>query len=169
MSSGGEGMSELAIRLKACWQANGVSVRPGVSEREIEAFEAAQGVVVPEDSRTYLSAVDGTEEGDWDEQLFEWFPLQRIKSVPYELADFGGIPDYRGIIHTLEQPAEWYVFINYLIFSHVYAVRFTPTRQLTTPVLWILGSKHYRIAGSLSEFLNAYLEDPNAVFCPPDT
>jgi hypothetical protein len=160
---------ELALKLKAYWQSVGVSIRPGVSEEALREFEAAHQVALPEEFQSYLRVVDGMEDGDTDTQPSEWFALQRINSIPEDLVQFAGIPDYRAIVDTLEKPDEWYVFIQYLIFSHVYAVRFTPSQSLTTPVIWICGSSHRPIADSFTEFLEAYLADPETEIFPANS
>jgi cell wall assembly regulator SMI1 len=159
---------DLALRLRGYWQSIDLKVRPGVSEGDIEAFEAAHYVSVPEELRTYLMTVDGMDESDSDMELLEWMSLDRIQRVTDELAHFGGTPDYRGIVDTLEEPGDWYVFINYLISSHVYAIRMTPAPCATAPVIWIWGSEHRQMANSLSEFLDAYLADPQSILFPDD-
>jgi hypothetical protein len=77
-----------------------------------------------------------------------------VKSVPEELADFGGIPDYRKIAKTLPQPASWFVFADFLIYSAAFAIRLSAGRD-DAPVLWIGdGTTHNVVANSFSSFLD---------------
>ena len=161
-------MRTLAERLREHWRSIGVRIRSGVSQQEIDTFEFTYGVCLSEEALSYFRAVDGMEEGDSDEELLRFLPLHKLTSVPETLAAFGGIPDYRNIVHVLPGAELCFIFIDYLIYSHVYALRLSPERSEESPVLWICGADYRVIAASLSEFLETYLADPIGVLFPHD-
>ena len=148
-------------RLKAHWTAQGVTLRSGVPSQKIEEFESRHQVRFPSDLREYFTAVDGMEPGQVDESMFSFLPLHSVKAIPEELAHFAGIPDYTEIMRTLPNPQHWFVIVDYLICSAVYAIRLSPGSD-DAPVLWIGdGTRHHQIATSFSGFLETYLADPN--------
>jgi hypothetical protein len=150
----------LIQRLKGYWLQNGIKLKPGVTLQQIESFEARYLVRIPPDLRAYFATVDGMEEGETDPEVFSFLPLKAVKSIPEELAHFGGIPDYREIMLSLADPHHWFVIVDYIITSAVYAIRLSAVPE-NTPVLWIGSGKHHRVvAPSFSGFLEAYLANP---------
>jgi hypothetical protein len=150
----------LIDRLRGYWMQKGIKIRPGVSLQQIESFESRYLVRLPPDLRRYFDTVDGMEEGETDTDMFSFLPLKAVRAIPEELAHFGGIPDYREIIRSLADPHRWFVIVDYLITSAVYAIRLSAVPE-NTPVLWIGSGKHHRIvAPSFSGFLEAYLANP---------
>jgi hypothetical protein len=150
----------LIDRLRAYWTGKGVKTRPGVSLQQVQSFESRYLSRLPPDLRAYYATVDGMEEGEADPDMFSVLPLKAVKAVPEELAHFGGIPDYREIVRSLAEPHRWFVIVDYLISSAVYAIRLSSTEE-PAPVLWIGGGRHHRVvAPSFSGFLQAYLANP---------
>jgi hypothetical protein len=150
----------LIDRLLAYWVAMGGKTRPGVSHQQVQSFESRYLVRLPPDLRAFYAAVDGMEDGETDPDMFSFLPLKAVRAVPEELAHFGGIPDYREIVRTLADPHRWFVIVDYLITSAVYAIRLSATEK-PAPVIWIGSGKHHRIvAPSFSGFLEAYLASP---------
>ena len=92
-----------------------------------------------------------------DEDMLEFLHLGAVKSVPEELADFRGIPDYGNIVTTLPNVERHFVIADFMIRSHVYAIRLSDDASQETPVVWICGGDHARIAGSFTEFGQEYL------------
>ena len=151
----------LIERVRAHWMEKGTKTQPGVPLQQIHSFESRYLVRLPPDLRAYYATVDGMEEGEIDSDLFSFLPLKAVRAVPEELAHFGGIPDYREIVWTLPEPHRWFVIVDYLIRSAVYAIHLSATEE-PSPVLWIGGGKHHRIvAPSFSGFLEAYLANPH--------
>jgi SMI1 / KNR4 family (SUKH-1) len=146
--------------LKSHWLHNQIRLRPGVSLRQIEAFESRHHVCLPPDLRDYFTTVDGMDEGDADAELFSFLPLQAVKSVPEELAHFGGIPDYTEIVQTLPDSHSWFVIVDYMILSAVLVIRLSAD-AVSTPVRWIgSGTHHHVVAPSFTDLLEAYLAKP---------
>jgi hypothetical protein len=151
-------MLTLAERLRERWASTGIPVRPGVRLEEIRAFESKYGISLPSDLWDYFTTVDGMERWESDEEMLEFLHLEAVKSVPEYLADFLGVPDYGNIVHTLPN-AEWhFVIADFMIASHVYAIRLSDDVSRGTPVVFICGDSHMRIASSFTEFVEMYLE-----------
>jgi len=159
-------MSSVGERLKNYWISIGAKVRPGASHSAIQSFEGAHRVRLSRELCDYYQAVDGMEEGQTDNDMLEFLPLNSLKRVTEELIEFGGIPDYRGLRDSLADPSRCFVFIDYMIRSHVYAVRLTQDAQAVTPVIWICGSQWEVIAPSFSDFGERYLLNRNSVLFP---
>jgi len=153
----------LIDRLRAYWLEPGIKINPGAPLHQIESFEAQRLVRLSPDLRAYFATIDGMEEGVFDPHMFSFLPLQAVKSIPEELAHFGGIPDYREIMRSLPDPNCWFVIVDYLIFSAVYAIRLSVDEG--NPVLRIdNGTHHQVVAASFSGFLKAYLDDSDSLF-----
>jgi hypothetical protein len=150
-------MPTLAERLRERWVSTGITVRPGARLEMIRAFESRYGVSLPPDLWDYFTTVDGMERWKSDEKMLEFLHLEAVKSVPEELADFRGIPDYGNIVHTLPNPERYFVIADFMITSRVYAIRLSDDASQETPVVWICGDHHGRIAGSFTEFGEKYL------------
>ena len=150
-------MLTLPERLRERWAVCGVQIRPGVRPKEIRAFESRYRVALPPDLRDYFMTVDGMERGDGDEDMLEFLHLGAVKSVPEELANFRGIPDYGNIVNTLSNPEQYFVIADFMITSHVYAIRLSDDASEETPVVLVRGDIHRRIAGSFTEFGERYL------------
>lgn len=150
----------LIERLRGYWMHRGIKIRSGVALQQIESFESRYQIRLPPDLRGYFATVDGMEDGETDPDMFSFLPLKAVKSILEELAHFAGIPDYREIMRSLPDPNCWFVIVDYLISSAVYAVRLSADPG-DTPVLWIGDGTHHRVvASSFSGFLEAYLANP---------
>jgi hypothetical protein len=147
----------LAERLRDRWAAQKIPIRHGVGPAEIRAFEARAGVAMPPDLRDYFETVDGMERWSSDEEMLEFLHLGAVASVAEELVEFRGIPDYGDLATILESPERYFVFADYMIRSHVYAIRLDPDAYRETPVVGLAGSLVWRAAGSFTEFAEKYL------------
>jgi cell wall assembly regulator SMI1 len=98
------GTIALIEKLKGFWLQKGIKVRPGLSLQQIESFESRYMFDLPPDLRLYFATVDGMQEGETDPDMFSFLPLKGVKSIPEELAHFGGIPDYTEIMRSLADP-----------------------------------------------------------------
>jgi hypothetical protein len=159
-------MERLTERLKSYWSAIGATMRPGVDHSMIASFEAHYGVRIPEDFCDYIANIDGIDDGNWDNEMISFWPLHSIKSVPEALTPFAGIPNYSQITHRLGEAGAYFVFADFLIWSHVYAVRFGKRESDKSQVLWICGSTYYSVAESFSDFLQMYLDKPESIVFP---
>jgi len=154
-------MSCIGERIRDYWVSIGTKARPGVSQEIIESFQAKYGVSLPKDLCDFYRIVNGMEEGETDDRLFRILPLEAVKPVTEDLMQFGGIPDYSRIKDTLPYPNHYFVFGEYMINLHVYAISLFSDPLVTTPIIWICGSSWQIIAATFSEFGEKYLANPN--------
>jgi hypothetical protein len=143
------------------WQTAGVDARPGVAPADLDAFERQNGIRLPDEIRAFYAEADGMPPGAWDEDLFSFWPLANVGPVPGLLAGCRGIPDYGGIERALPDAASHFVFADYSIWVHVYAVRLSPDPLAATPVVCIAGGDYWEVlTSSFGEFVRLYAEGP---------
>ena len=150
------------------WHRAGINPNPGAPARAIDDFERCYGVCVPAEVREFYAHSDGMPSGTWDEELLSFYPLAEVYPVPVVLpTGHRGLPDYNGIERSLPDAASYFVFADYSMRSHVYAVRLSVDRFAACPVLWIAGGDKWEVqAASFGEFLRLYAEDPGQVLFP---
>ena len=152
-------MESLRDRLKDHWAAAGTKVRPGVDDGGVAAFERGHGVRLSGELGRYFRAVDGMNEDESDPNMFEFFPLHRLQDVE-TLGLHAEVPE---LAWSLPDPRGWYIFCQYMIWSHAYAVCLGTAQADTSPVIWMTRDAHGEIAASFSEFLARYLDNYMAV------
>src|ERR1700679_2672555 len=136
-------MLTLPERLRERWVLQGARVRPGVRPEEIRAFESRNRVALPRELRDYFTTVDGMERWESDEDRLEFLHLEATKSVPDELAGFRGVPDYGNIVNTLPDAEGYFVIADFMLRSHVYAIRLSNGASDETPVVCVCGDSHW--------------------------
>jgi hypothetical protein len=152
---------ETIERINARWAAEGIAIRPGNSPESLAAFEARYQVVLPPAVREYFAAVDGSGD-DSDEELLRFWPLEEV--IP--IAEGSGRD--RAELPELEH---WFLFADFLICSHTYAVRLTPDPGNGGTVAAFNGLDMEVQAGSFALFLERYLFEPKRLalgFVPTD-
>jgi hypothetical protein len=122
----------------------------------LERFERENGLVLPADLRAFLMAVDGMEEEevDPDTQIRFW-SLSEIRSAAEELGDAVDDP---------EPLKDFFVFADYSLWAHAYAIRLRTVAHETNPVVIVGGDALVQVATSFSHFLERYSEDPRQLF-----
>lgn len=140
-------METLTQRLSDLWLTNGVELRPGVSEQAIEQFEKRHGVLLPLDLRDYFLTLDGTGQNQMDDGMLAWWSLDEVTP----LADVEKSVE-------LEHSQQYFVFADFLISSHHYAIGLFPERAEKNPVVSTSDHPIPVIADSFSDFLRKHLE-----------
>ncbi|MBX3733486.1 MAG: SMI1/KNR4 family protein [Verrucomicrobiae bacterium] len=144
------------------WRSQGVNFRPGASAETIQFFEQTHGLVMPTDLKTYFQIADGmggTEMWEEDSDMLAFWPLP----TPADLA----LPDAT-ITHVAPLPLVWssapetlrdlFVIGDWCIMCFAFCARITSTRSDTTEIYYYNGDPPFRIASSLGEFLQRYVE-----------
>ena len=150
------------------WQSVGLRLRPGATTSYINTFEQQYGVRLPNEAREFYTESDGMSPGEWDEEQLSFYPLAEVYPIPVALpTGHRGTPDYTGIGRSLPDAASYFVFADYSVRCHVYAVRLSADPAAPCPVVWIAGSDNWEFqVGSFGEFLRLYAEDPGQVLFP---
>jgi hypothetical protein len=145
------------------WSAHGLTIAAGVSEEILRRFEMKYGVTLSSvpDLREYLLNVDGMAQiggQDCDEKGFAFWPLSRIKSVPEECTESKvEVPRFDNI-------GNYFAFADYMQWSWAYAICVAPNQP---GKILQFGTHSPRIvAGSFSEFVEAYLADLEQLYLP---
>ncbi len=143
-------ISRIGEQLKEYFRTDGVQYRPGASEDDIKAFEQRYNVMLPEDLRSYFRTTNGFDEDKtWcDGNLFTFLSLDAV----YPLSQgWWNVP----VANT------FFVIVDFLISSHVYAIRLTKTVDVGNPVVVSYGSYGdgpIQIANSFTAFAEGYME-----------
>ena len=145
---------ELLPLLAEHWRCHGAEPGAGASESEIAAFEADHGIRLPVELRAYFAAFNGLAHGrdDMDNDTVGFWRLADITPVVEE-APHCGVPN----------AAEYFVFADYLIGSHFYAVHLQAGSNTRSPVLFVWREGFRPLASSFVEFLERYMTGDNAV------
>jgi hypothetical protein len=147
----------------AFWKSKGVKPRMPVSSLQVEEFQRLYRVELPTSISDFYLASNGTE---YDHDLISFWPLEELGTVTEKLSNSGGSPDYRNIVNVLPTPDKFFVFADYLIWSHVYAFKLSEDRYQPAPVLWIYADQWYEIAASFENFIVSYLRDYDSILFP---
>jgi hypothetical protein len=142
--------------LCARWREQGVGLRSGVSVSELNDFEMRNAVILPADFRSFLRLVNGMDENEMDATTgIRFWSLQEIRSVAEELGREN---------ESRERFRDLYVFADYSLWAHGYAIRLTGNFNDTNPISIIEAESPIHVATSFSHFLERYLEDPPQLF-----
>ena len=150
-------MFSVGETLKRYWLRRGIKLNHGVSEDELAAFEAKFHVRLPEDVREYFAAVngfDGSEHWMTDENVITFLALNEMK--PLGEAWSAKVAD----------AASYYVFADYSLSAHVYAIGLSGSSETGNPVVVAYDENPVKVASSFTEFAQGYVEDDNAVLFP---
>lgn len=150
-------LDELARRVHSDWMQRPDLVEAGATDAGLAAFEARHGVRLPPAFVALWRRADGNH---GDSNLTRFWPL----------AEIGPLPEVHGFKHGIAYPAEMrerFAFADYMIFSHVYAVRLTAAGE-DGPVWWVYDAEQIEIAPTFESFLRAYASDPNSILFPRD-
>jgi hypothetical protein len=135
--------------LKCRWEASGTSLRPGVSERQIGAFERRYRAKLPDDLAEYFRCVDGMNEGETDERLMRFWRLDELRPIR-EITPALCMP-YDGFFCFADCPLGTY---DDPLGTRSYAIRLLAG---VAHVIIVHRSAVSCVADSFSQFLESYL------------
>ena len=143
-------------RLKEHWQSHGIECASGASLADIATFETSNGVVLPNDMRSYFLTVNGMGElGTSDNDFFSFWAIQDLKTVAEDLPNRTA---------RFADAARYYMFADHSIGLPTYAIRLSENPQDETPVASVFADRGSfgieTFFGSFTEFVNGYLNDP---------
>ncbi|HVW95796.1 MAG TPA: methylmalonyl-CoA epimerase [Mucilaginibacter sp.] len=130
---------------------------------KLNLFEFRNQLLLPDDLKAHFMLSDD-EIKAYDQNMFVFYKFDEFKSVKEDIGDFGGIPDYREIIHTLPQHENCFVFIDHMITSSVYAIRLYKHKCDVNEVYVIVGNQFKVVAKSFTEFISIYQNDSRKLF-----
>ena len=142
--------------LKRFWQDQRIILKPGALESELASFETKYGVCLPEDLRSYLQTVNGfdcTEHWVTDENLITFLSLNEVKPLSEYWSE------------EIANAVSYFVFADYSISAHVYAIRLSDVAAVNDVVV-VYDSNLINVANSFSGFVDGYLANNNGVLFP---
>ena len=150
-------MFRIGESLRKFWLRQGVKLNPGSSEDELAAFEAKYRVRLPSDLREYFAAAngfDGSETWMTDDEVITFLGLNEVRPLSEywspEVADADS----------------YFVFADYSLVAHVYAVRLVNDSGTGNAVAVVYDDRPVKVASSFTEFVAGYLENNHAVLYP---
>ena len=136
--------------LKRYWASHNVEINAGVSEADLKTFEDKYGVVLPDDLREYFRCVNGMAPDEIDDGMIRFWMLEEVAPLPE------GAPQYSDGEYV-KNPETLFLFADYSIWAHAYAIRLGRTTLDSNEVV-IIGYKSPKlISDSFSEFVETYL------------
>ena len=147
--------SDMAARLIHRWKDAHLIIRPGATFDQLIQFQGQSGAHLDPAIFTYFMAVNGMEREDMDpESHIRFWPLEEIKPLQGEF-DAPWAAQYPNC----------YLFADYLLWSHGYAVDLGPSNQANHGRILLVGGESVRqVAGSFDEFLRLYLSQSERLF-----
>ena len=143
-------------KLESFWRRQGIKLCSGAHEEELRAFENRYAVHLPEDFRGYLAAINGFDNSEhWmsDDNLITFLGLSEIKPLNAYWSP------------EVANSADLFVFADYSISAHVYAIRLSNAAPDRNQVV-VVYDKLIEVAGSFSEFIERYLKRTDVVLFP---
>lgn len=156
-------MESIARRLVDYWMSQRLPIAVGCSAAAVTDFERRASIALPEDMREYFLLVNGMIPewpGDQDEKGFSFWPLERVRWVPEELAEEAPLSS------SFPDAENFYAFADYLGWSWAYAIRLSGLPG-PAPVILIGKDTPELVASSFSEFVDLYLVDSPALYGSP--
>ena len=142
-------LSTAIDRLRNAWIEAGCGIRPGVTDDDIARFASVHDVGLPIDVAAYFRAVDGMHEGEHDMHVIRFWPLAEMKPALSELPEGD-----QGL-------ASYFVFADYSLWAHAYAVRLGAG---PSDVVLVGAEKPFALAPTFAEFLDVYIARPELLF-----
>lgn len=140
-------MNPSIANLGTMWERREIRNPTGATEADIVAFEAKYDVKLAPIVRGYFSEINGTKVGELgmdDEYLIGFWHLEQVPPMKEECPQFV----------TAQEP-NLFIFADYSIWAHGYAIRLGPT-DAETAIFLIGGTRPLRIARTFEEFLQKY-------------
>lgn len=151
-------MTELITTLKQRLGIKNSKKPTNEPDKRILMFESQNNLLLPPDLTEYFKSLGNTAV-EIDNNLYQFYAIDQFMSVKKGLSHWGGIPDYRNIINTLEGSENCFVFAEYMFHSFAYAIRLYKDKRHVNEIYVISGDEYRIVANSFSDFLNLYFED----------
>lgn len=130
------------------WMLAGVRANKPADSAAVSRLEAKVGLVLPDDFKEYLTAVNGMEDGQVDEYFIAFHSLQTIESHRHR---------NWASLHVTDV-----VIADYSLDAHLYLLSFSASAEM--PIVVVTdGVKTVELAKSFADFVRLYLSSPNLI------
>lgn len=156
-------MTTLPQQFREFWLARSIPASAGASEAELATFERQRGVILPADVRGFFELMDGTNGSSSPDDLTFW-SLSQVQPIPEVMTGFHNSCIDLRVPASLPAFESYYVFADYMIWSHFYAINLAPNSAHT--VVFVCGTEWFCVATSFSDFLRIYMQESRSPhFC----
>ncbi|WP_213982380.1 SMI1/KNR4 family protein [Sphingomonas sp. dw_22] len=136
--------------LQAWWSETAAGIETQTTpESALTELETRFGVTLPNDFRKYLSCGVPISE-NWDAEDGNWWPIERIKSVPEECKHPVSDP-------VAKNAAKHLIFLDYFIWAWAWGISCVDDETYGKVVL--IGEQTGYVAESFEDFVNRYTTD----------
>lgn len=143
--------------LRDHWFSQGVPLNDAVASATLESFEKKNGVVLPADLRDYFLEVNGMKPDTSDDALIRFWMLEEVRALP------DAAPEYADSRY-LERPESLFLFADFSLWAHAYAIRLTAAPSEKNEVFIIGSDSPILLFQSFSEFVDCYLTKQDRLF-----
>lgn len=134
------------------------------SNKEIAFFEQKYKVFLPEDFKTYLLTLNGTND-EYDAHFFRFLGINSLNNLEEMYADWEGEPNYQELLKFFPETDKYFVFADYQMQVFSYCIGLHPDKKNTSNKIFVLcGEEFLEIASSFSEFLEMYFLQNEKLF-----
>jgi len=137
--------------LADAWKVMGFASAPPANESQIREFETRYHVRLPTAFRAYVSRLNGGQsgrDGPMDSGSIAFWRLDQIQPIRAQ---------------RREGPEDLFVFADFLIDSHAYAIQLSEDPSRPAPVFIDWGERIEKVADSFATFIHGYLSDDRHV------
>lgn len=139
------------LKSDAWWSKTGAGIQTKrSSQAAVAELESRYGIVIPADFRDYLCQGAPTAE-NWDAEDGNWWPLERIKSIPDEYEHPVSDPVAKGAAKHL-------IFLDYSIWCWAWAISCAHD-ETYGKVAVVGGAPDGYVADTFAEFVDRYTTD----------
>jgi hypothetical protein len=148
--------------LKNKWNAEGIKSFIPARNSELISFQKTNNIVLPPDLIEYFNVLNGTG-SEYTDILYEFYALNRVKTINEEFENWKGIPNYSELLNIISSPGELYVFANYHFNLYTYAIRLYAESTKENEVYVFIGREYKMIGNTFSKFLEEYINDSDLI------
>lgn len=150
-------------RLRNKWLHDGCLHLDLPNDNALLLFEKNNNVCLPEDFKTYLKYLNGTN-GNSDNNMFEFYSIDKVIRIDNEFESWGDSTLFGDTLKSIQDLKSYYFFSNYSFQLFIFAVRLSFNKEIDNEILIISPKEHKKIANSFSEFVELYLENSTDLY-----
>jgi len=132
------------------------------TEQEISDFQNFKQLRLPHDLIEYFMDFNGTS-GEYNDRFFCFYSLNEFKTLKEKFEGWIGVPNYGGILNSLQEHSGCYVFADYHCHLFAYAIRLYGTETFKNEVYAICGNEYGVVANTFTDFIHKYYRDPEGL------
>ena len=136
--------------LKRYWLSRNLRLNPGVALATVGEFESRFEVFMPSDLLSYFLCINGMPGNEADDDLVRFWPIEEVTTIDAEA------PAYADAAY-LAGANSFFLFADYCIWSHAYAIRLSAKPTEPNPVYIIGYDKPTLVGESFTQFVDSYI------------